>query len=516
MVALKTMLLACALGAADDTVLLDFTARWCGPCQQMKPTVHRLVGAGYPVQVVDIDQHPQLARQYGVRSFPCFVLVSGGREVTRAIGVQGYDDLVRMFAAAGYASPKQAADTAAPTVRAQSPDRLGDRLRQRVGNLFSPPANVPTPPKRPTPPPPRHEPPPARNASPPLPPVQSPGFSPDAEENRYQPLSVPAPSAAGGDDLAMRNLPTTFDDAVGGAAAKTAADKYSPQERALRASVRLTVESPSGNDIGSGTIIDTHGGEALVVTCGHIFRESAGKGPITVEFCGLSGAAPVQGKVISYDASKRDIALVAIRPPVEVEPVRVAPAGFLVGKRQPVFSVGCDNGGPARVVDSHVSGINRYLGPPNVEVAGQPTQGRSGGGLFNAEGQLIGICNAADPAEDEGIYAALSIVHDQLQQAGLRQLFAAVETTHSTPGAAPSPRDPETPGADRFAEAGSGTEVIFIVRPRDAAGRGEAITIRNPSPQLLELMRRELSQASAGGSRGGEYGGPIVRGQSGP
>jgi hypothetical protein len=173
------------------------------------------------------------------------------------------------------------------------------------------------------------------------------------------------------------------------------------------------------------------------------------------------------------------------------------------------------------VVDSRVSGINRYLGPPNVEVVGQPTQGRSGGGLFSAEGQLIGICNAADPAENEGIYAALSIVQDQLQQAGLRQLFAAVETTHTSPAPHSSPdplSSPRQPTSGRqLPTADSGTEVIFIMRSQDgASGRREAITIRNPSPQLLELMRRESGQATAGGSRGGEFGGRIVRGQSRP
>ncbi|MEQ8786363.1 MAG: trypsin-like peptidase domain-containing protein [Pirellulaceae bacterium] len=517
MVALETMVLVCALGAGGDTVLLDFTAAWCGPCQQMKPTVHRLAADGYPVREVDIDRHAQLARQYGVSSVPCFILVSGGREVARSIGGQSYDHLVRMFTAAGYQPAAQSAEATSPTVRAQSPDRLGDRLRQRVGQLFSPPANLPavapinTPPAAPT----------QRPDAQSLPAVQAPGFSAPADQTSYPPQQASTIR----DDFAMRESPRSFETAVGHAsAAKAAASSYSPRERALRASVRLTVESPSGNDIGSGTIIDVHGDEALVVTCGHIFRESAGKGPITVEFCGLPGVAAVPGKVISYDASRRDIALVAIRPAAALEPMRVAPPGFQIAERQPVFSVGCDHGGPARVMDSQVSGIDRYVGPPNIEVKGQPAQGRSGGGLFSAEGLLIGICNNADPADDEGIYAALSTVHEQLDQAGLRQLFAAVETTtHETPPQSAILVGQSTEFApNAYAElpmnaAGhSGTEVIFIVRPQDGhGGRSEAITIRNPSPQLLELMHREAHSAAAPQANG-DYARPIIRGQSTP
>ena len=51
----------------------------------------------------------------------------------------------------------------------------------------------------------------------------------------------------------------------------------------IAASVRLRVEDPDGRSCGSGTIIDSRGGEALVLTCGHIFRDSHGKGRIEVD-----------------------------------------------------------------------------------------------------------------------------------------------------------------------------------------------------------------------------------------
>ena len=55
------------------------------------------------------------------------------------------------------------------------------------------------------------------------------------------------------------------------------------QQQALEATVRLRVVDATGVSHGTGTIIDVHGDEALVLTCGHIFRESQGRGEIFVE-----------------------------------------------------------------------------------------------------------------------------------------------------------------------------------------------------------------------------------------
>ncbi len=69
--------------------------------------------------------------------------------------------------------------------------------------------------------------------------------------------------------------------------------------------------------------------------------------------------------------------------------------------------------GLIRVVGIHASpGSNRYLGPSNVEVALAPTQGRSGGGLFDAENRLIGVCFAADNDYDEGLYSGPDVVYE--------------------------------------------------------------------------------------------------------
>ncbi len=83
----------------------------------------------------------------------------------------------------------------------------------------------------------------------------------------------------------------------------------------IAASVRLRVEDANGHSCGSGTIIDARDGEALILTCGHIFRDSKGEGQIEVDLFSPGGQQRVLGRLISYDAGPRDVGLVAIRVP---------------------------------------------------------------------------------------------------------------------------------------------------------------------------------------------------------
>ena len=197
--------------------------------------------------------------------------------------------------------------------------------------------------------------------------------------------------------------------------------------RIVRSAVRLTVDDSSGSSYGSGTIIDERQGCALVLTCGHLFRDSQGRGRITVELFGPQGPQPVEGELLKFDL-ERDLGLVVIRPNAPVSVAKVAPRGYRLKRGDQVVSVGCNHGREPSPIASRVTATDKFLGPANVEVAGQPAQGRSGGGLFSEDGLVVGVCNAADPADDEGLYAAGPTIQDHLDACGLTDLYEGSPT----------------------------------------------------------------------------------------
>jgi len=420
MVSLQAAVAAMALSGVGQTVLLDFCADWCGPCRAMDPTVRALAAKGYPIRKVNVDDHPDLKRQYGVSSIPCFVMLVNGREVDRVIGGTSLSRLERMCLA-GRQQP------------AQWKPRRGDQV---------------------------------------------------AADNRL-----------------------------------------------VAASVRLRIADPKGHSCGSGTIIDARAGEALILTCGHIFRESRGNGKIEIDMFGPASVERIPGRLISYDL-ERDIGLVAVRAAGPVCAVRVAPLEYKLAPGNSVVSVGCNNGDRPSVRPSRVASLNKFLGPANIQVEGLPVEGRSGGGLFSDDGRIIGVCNAADPTDGEGLYAALASIHAELNKAGLAFICRgeAERVASRSPRAAlvsvtppPMPRKmprPESPpatgefpvqpvavvspnpprlGADEQAaleeirrRLQEGAEVVCVVRPRNnPAAKSEIIMLDKASPAFLAQLAAE-------------------------
>lgn len=71
--------------------ILDFTARWCGPCKTMTAVLDALAPAyagRVTITPIDVDDDRARAAQFDVRSMPTLVLVRDGREVGRVVGAR--------------------------------------------------------------------------------------------------------------------------------------------------------------------------------------------------------------------------------------------------------------------------------------------------------------------------------------------------------------------------------------------------------------------------------------------
>lgn len=230
------------------------------------------------------------------------------------------------------------------------------------------------------------------------------------------------------------------------AGAKEARGPPSANPKPWETVVRIRVIAKNSTGFGSGTVIASTDSEAIVLTCGHIFKLDGQRQPtpdkfplkIAVDtFDGVLGGSQRQqvkfvetfaAKVIDYDLI-RDVGLIRVATSKRLPASRVVPADWEAKTNMKVITAGCSEGRDATVWDTKVRNPrNRGMlaGRPDyeaIECDHDPKQGRSGGGLYSMDGYVIGVCNFAEPQGKHGLYATQHSIYRLLDRNSLTALY---------------------------------------------------------------------------------------------
>jgi hypothetical protein len=351
----------------------------------VRPAVEQLIRDGYPVKRIDIDEEPDLARRYRVKGVPAFIVVDrAGQELGRISGARSANELARFYKTS--AAKAQPSDDAGSHVGSHGDRRSGD--------------------------------------------------DEDADrDDEARDLEKPTPRP--------RKVSIRRDDEADRAAPAFSNPK--PWETVVR--IRIIGSRSTG--FGSGTVISSTEKESLILTCAHIFKID-GRKPVPPKqfprrvaidlFDGkLKGTDPaqvhfvetVEGEAIDYDFTL-DVGLIRMRPGRVLPASRVVPASWDLQSRMQVLAMGCPEGRDATAWHTVVRRprIQNFLsGNPNyeaIECDVAPKEGRSGGGLYTADGYVAGVCNFAEPQGNHGLYATPRSIHSLLNRNRLSALYAPI------------------------------------------------------------------------------------------
>ncbi|WP_437185009.1 thioredoxin domain-containing protein [Planctomicrobium sp. SH668] len=464
-------------------IVYDFGAKWCGPCQSIAPIVEKLKREGLPIEKVDYDEQRDLSTKFRIQKLPTFVLVVDGKEVDRTVGVMSEEDIRRMIARIPPAEkkPETAATQGRGTGMMSVPVSLGESA-------------------------------PLVRPAPMEPPVVT--VSNSEPESKKSLMDLMPFGKKAGDE--SKNVVRANDSSVAGAMPEASTGEARVGDP-MEASVRIRVITNGRIELGSGTVVSSKPGVSQILTCAHIFKEFGDDSRIEVDVFERGAAKTYNAGMIKFE-SEPDLGLIQI-PTTNVLPVvKVAGVNKAPKLGDSVAAIGCSGGDEPTREQSKVLAIDKYEGPNNFICSGLPVVGRSGGGLFNSQGEIIAVCFAGDKATKEGVFSGLFAIHKLLDDCQLTALYApSVNVTNGDESlfakadapAAQAPRELSVVDASPVApivvqgtlprsesntdiQAGD-AEVVVIIRDRaNPALTNRVVILHQASPKFLSYLNGEL------------------------